>query len=147
MAIKRKAITISVNGAEYLELEAGARQAGLTIPAHMRTQCGLEPWSARGRELQGRAQPATRTPVMALDRLSVTITATADEYAQLDAQARAAGLSIPQYIRTRCGFPVRWTSLPNTEEREREEDDAWERLKRLGLDPRAYFPEGQQVDG
>lgn len=137
--IKRKAITISVNGAEYLELDAAARQASLTIPAYARTRCGLEPWSVRGRELQGRAQPASRTPVMALDRLSLTITVTEAEHANLEAWATAATLSIPQYIRTRCWFQVRWTSLPNTEERDREEDDAWERLRRLGVNPEDYF--------
>ena len=42
---------------------------------------------------------------------------------------------------TRLGLSVRWTSNPNTEERDREEDDAWERLRRLGLDPKKYFPD------
>ncbi len=39
-----------------------------------------------------------------------------------------------------CGFLVRNTSLPGSDERYREEDDAWERLKRLGLNPQDYFP-------
>ena len=33
MAIKRKAITISINGAEYIELDVRSREAGLTLPA------------------------------------------------------------------------------------------------------------------
>jgi len=141
VAIKRKSVTISVNGVEYLELDAGARQASLTIPAYVRARCGLEPWSARGREMHGRAHSANCRTVTALDRLGVTITVTEAERADLEARATAAGLSISQYIRTRCGFQVRWTSLPNTEERDREEDDAWERLRRLGLTPEEYFPE------
>jgi hypothetical protein len=36
---------------------------------------------------------------------------------------------------------VRWTSLPNTGERDREEDDAWKRLERLGLNPQEYLPD------
>jgi hypothetical protein len=51
----------------------------------------------------------------------------------------AVDLSLPQYIRTRCGWQVRQTSLPNTAERDSEEDDAWERLRRLGLEPEKYF--------
>lgn len=140
MAVRRKAITAQFNGAEYIELEIRAEQAKVTIPAYVRTRCGFEPWIARGREMEGRARPAGRQQVMALDRLSVTIIVTEAERAQLDAGATAAGVSIPQYIRTRCGFDVRWTSLPNTEERDHEEDDAWERLKRLGLKPEDYFP-------
>ena len=31
------------------------------------------------------------------------------------------------------------SSLPGTDQRYREEDDAWERLKRLGLNPKEYF--------
>ncbi len=61
---------------------------------------------------------AGRQQVMALDRLSVTITVTETERAELDVGSTAAGISIPQYIRTRCGFEVRWTSLPNTDERD-----------------------------
>jgi len=140
VAVKRKAITISINGAEYLELDARAIQVGLTIPAYVRTRCGFEAWIARGREMQERAHTADRRPVLALERLTVTITVTEDEYAQLAAQTRAASLSIPQHIRTRCGFEIRWTSAPNTGERDREEDDAWERLQRLGLNPQDYFP-------
>jgi hypothetical protein len=65
---------------------------------------------------------------------------TDEERAHLDVGASAAGLSFPQYIRTRCGWQVRQTSLPNTPERDSEEDDAWERLRQLGLEPEKYFP-------
>jgi hypothetical protein len=75
---------------------------------------------------------------MALDRLSVTIIVTDAERAQL--RAAGPGLSLPQYIRTRCGWQVRQTSLPNKPERDSEEDDAWERLRQLGLKPEKYFP-------
>lgn len=51
------------------------------------------------------------------------------------------GLMVPQYVRTLCGFPVRYTSMPRTEDRDREEDQAWEILDRLGLNADAYFEE------
>ena len=142
MAIRRKAITISINGAEHIELDVRSREAGLTIPAYVRTRCGFEAWIARAREMQGRVQAASRPPVNALDRMAVTIMVTPDEYAGLDAQAslpNGPGISIPQFVRTRCGFQRRNTSLPGTDERGDEEDDAWERLKRLGLKPEDYF--------
>jgi hypothetical protein len=42
---------------------------------------------------------------------------------------------------SRCGWQVRPTSLLNTQERDSEEDDAWERLRRLGPEPEQYFEE------
>jgi hypothetical protein len=39
---------------------------------------------------------------------------------------------------------VRWASQPKTSSRDHEEDDAWDRLKRLGLDPEQYFPPEQE---
>ena len=76
----------------------------------------------------------------ALQRKSLTISVNLAEWLELDAAAKQAGLSVPQYVRTRLGLSVRQTSNPRTEERDREEDDAWERLQRLGLDPKAFFP-------
>jgi len=65
------------------------------------------------------------------------------ERAELDTGASASGLSFPQYIRTRCGWQVRQTSLANTPERWSEEDDARERLRQLELElePEKYFEE------
>jgi hypothetical protein len=151
VATKRKTITIAVNGAEYLELEAGAREAGLTLPAYVRSRAGLAPWPMREIERQQGAAPpgpprlaGQSGHVMAMDRLRVKIETTEAELAGLVDQAQAGvdgvALSVPQYVRTRCGFQVRPTSLPNTEERDREVDDAWERLRRLGLKPEEYFP-------
>ena len=76
----------------------------------------------------------------ALQRKSITIRVNLAEFLELEAAANVAGLSVPQHVRTRLGLSVRWTSNPNTEERDREEDDAWDRLLRLGLDTDAYFP-------
>ncbi len=44
-----------------------------------------------------------------------------------------------QYIRTRCGLPVRWVSMPRTEDRDREEDEAYVILRGLDVDPEPYF--------
>ncbi|MCC6394689.1 MAG: hypothetical protein IT167_29100 [Bryobacterales bacterium] len=141
-ASDRKALSIPLNGAEYLELDAKSSAIGLSLPAYLRTCCGLAAWIARGREMGSRARPASRHPTAALERMTVTAVLTRNEHAGLEAQAREAGTTVPQYIRTRCGFEVRNTSLPDTPEREREEDDAWVRLQLLGLDPQDFFPPG-----
>jgi hypothetical protein len=86
-----------------------------------------------------RSRPSARRPTSAMERMAVTVVLTGDEYAELRSRAREAGTTIPQYVRTRCGFEIRNTSLPNTPEREREEDDAWERIQRLGLDTQEFF--------
>lgn len=138
-ASDRKALSIPLNGAEYLELDAKSSAAGLSLPAYVRTCCGLSPWIARGREMAARPRQPSRSPSHALARLAVTVVLAGEEYVELQSRSREAGTTVPQYIRTRCGFEIRNTSLPNTPEREREEDDAWARLGRLGFNPQQYF--------
>ena len=132
------AITTTFNGAEYLELEAGCdRDGARSLPQYVRFRCGL---AAAMVSKRGNAT-VRRSPVQfALERRTVTITVDKADRAELDAASTAAGISLPQYIRTKCGCEVRNTSLPNTEERDHEEEDAWDRLRRLGVDPQAYFP-------
>jgi hypothetical protein len=134
------AITIQLNGAEYLELAARAGEVGLSLPAYVLTRCGIETWRLEaGRDHT--AAPARGRPVhLALERRSVTIRITEPAREQLLAEARQAGTTLAQYIRTRCGLLVRNSSLPGTDERGDEADDAWERLKRMGLKPEEYFP-------
>ena len=136
-ALKRLPATVAINGAEYYDLLAGATAAGITIQAYARTQCGLPPWISRGREMANRTQAARR--LKALARLNITIMVTEEEHATLHDQARAAGLSLPQYVRTRCGYSVRHSSQPGTEERVKEEDEAWDILRQLGMNADDYF--------
>ena len=80
----------------------------------------------------------------ALARHSITITVTDLEYAALRDQAsmpNGPGITLPQHVRTRCGFRVSYASNPNTPDRDHEEDEAWEILDRLGLKADDYFPE------
>ncbi|MCL4797831.1 MAG: hypothetical protein KJZ84_24920 [Bryobacteraceae bacterium] len=120
-------------------MDARSAEAGLSLPAFVRTCCDLPAWISRGSEMAGRRRPAARRPKMALERLAVTVVLTEAERVMLRAQAGEARTTLPQYLRTRCGFEFRSSSLPNTIERDREEDDAWGRLQRLGLDPQGYF--------
>lgn len=139
-AFDRKAVSIPLNGAEYLELDAKSSAAGLSLPAYVRTCCGLAAWTSRSREMASRPRQPSRRPSQALERMAVTVVLTGEECVELRSRSREIGTTLPQYIRTRCGFEIRNTSLPNTPEREREEDDAWDRLRRLGLNPQESFP-------
>ncbi len=133
----RRHITIAINGAEYLELEAGrSREGARSLAQYIRFRCGLAATitTKRGEPL------APRDPVrLALERRTLTINVDADEYAQLVSESSGTGLTLPKYVRTRCGLAVRNTSLPGTDERDDEKDDAWDRLQRLGIDPAPYF--------
>jgi len=146
---KQRPISFRVNVAEFLALEYRARAANLSVPAYVRTLAGLETWRSRRHVFEQRSPGGA-----ALDRLHVTIWVSGDEWSTLQERARAAeglglpgdrlgrGLGLPQYLRTLCGFRVRWNSKPGTHERHVEENDAWELLESIGLDPKEYFPEG-----
>jgi hypothetical protein len=77
----------------------------------------------------------------ALDKRVLRITLNVVEMLDVEAQARAAGQSVNNYVRTRLGLQERNVGRRSPEARDREEDDAMERLKRLGLDPRVYLPD------
>ncbi len=86
------------------------------------------------------ANPRGRPVRLARERRSVAIRVTESEREQLAGESSNVGMLLTQYIRKRCDLQVRTTSLPGTDERENEADDAWERLQRLELKPRDYFP-------
>ena len=145
-----RGITVALNWAEYLKMEAAAKAAGLSVPAYGRSLVQLGPWTTRRHVIQERDDGQRRR--MALDRVKATIMVTDEEWARLRAEAReargvlpggeeACGLSLPQYLRVRWGFRVRWTSKPNTYERDVEENDAIEILESLGFNPSEYFSE------
>lgn len=75
----------------------------------------------------------------ALDKRQVRFTVDYAEYLELDHLAKEARTTLQNYIRTRLGLRERSTARPDEEERNRQEDEAWDRLVRLGLDPKKYF--------
>jgi hypothetical protein len=58
----------------------------------------------------------------------------------IDQEARAAGLSIANFIRQKLGLRARPMGRPTASALEDMEDDAWSRLVEVGEDPRQYFP-------
>jgi len=58
----------------------------------------------------------------------------------IEAKAREAGKSVGNYVRAALGLPERAAGRPTVEQLEAEQDQAWEILRNLGLDPAGYFP-------
>ena len=128
---QRKTITLAVNGAELLKLEHDRLAAGArSLPQYVRHLCGLP------------ASVANLDVRRALERHTISFDVSQEEFAALRDQSslpNGPGVTVAQYARTRCGFPVRYASNPNTQDRDREEDEAWEILDQLGLKADDYF--------
>jgi hypothetical protein len=77
----------------------------------------------------------------ALDKRVLRIRLNVAELLDVEAQARAAGQSVNNYVRTRLGLQEMAVGKRTPEERDREEDDAMERLQRLGVDANDYLPD------
>ena len=77
---------------------------------------------------------------MGLARETIRFQVNHAERRLLEAMAREAGMSVANYLRTRAGLPERQAGRPAVEQLEAEQDQAWEILRGLGLDPAGYFP-------
>ena len=78
----------------------------------------------------------------ALERHTISFDVSEEEYATLHGQPSlpsGPGITVAQHVRTRLDLPVRYASNPNTSDRDREEDLAWEILDQLGLKADDYF--------
>lgn len=58
----------------------------------------------------------------------------------IEARAREEGKSVANYIRSRLGLPERNAGRLTVGQLEAEQDQAWEILRSLGLNPADYFP-------
>ena len=135
------AVSIQFNGAEYLDLLKQAGDVKMSLPAFVLVRCGVETWREDAARSRPAPPPRGRPVRLALECRSVTVRLTDQAREQLLAEASQAGTTLQQYLRLRCGLQTRNTSLPGTDERENEADDAWERRNRLGLNPEEYFEE------
>jgi hypothetical protein len=133
------AVSIQLNGAEYMDLLKQASDVNMSLPAFVLVRCGVEMWREDAARSRPAPPPRGRPVRLALERRSVTVRLTDQAREQLLAEASQAGTTLQQYMRTRCGLQTRNSSLPGTDERENEADDAWERLKRLGMNPQDYL--------
>ena len=78
---------------------------------------------------------------MHLDKRVLRITLNLAEMLDVEGQARVAGQSVNNYFRARLGLQERNVGKWTAEERDLEEDDAMERIQRLGVDPQVYLPD------
>lgn len=118
-----------------------ATEKGVSLPVYILTACGYELWRLEAARTRPE-RPSRRQPVRhALERRSVTIIASREVFEDLWRRSEGTGLTVPQFIRTLLGFDVRHYSNPNTHERDVEMEHAWERVERLGLDPKVLLPE------
>jgi len=58
----------------------------------------------------------------------------------IESKAKAAGLSVANYVRSLLGLPERSAGRPTRAQMEGEQDRAWQVLQSLGLDPAPFFP-------
>jgi len=138
---RERQISVSVNGAELLRIErerasTGARSRG----QYVRYRCGLPAALLANASLAPEDLGVRR----ALERRTISFGVSDQEYASLRDQASlpaGPGLTISQYVRTRLGLPVRHASNLGTSDRDREEDEAWDILRGLGLQADDYFEE------
>ncbi len=131
-------ISMAVNGAELLRLERERVAAGArSLPQYVRHRCGL-PAGLVSNGVVAQDLGVRR----ALERHVISFYVTEEEYAALRDQSslpNGPGITIAQHARTRCDLPVRYVSKPGTQDRDREEDEAWAILNGLGLAADDYF--------
>jgi hypothetical protein len=59
---------------------------------------------------------------------------------EAESKARAAGLSVGNYIRSLLGLPERAAGRPARTQMEIEQDLAWSILQSMAVDPARFFP-------
>jgi hypothetical protein len=77
---------------------------------------------------------------VALGRQQLRCQVNRAEMMLIEAKARAEGKSVANYVRSRLGLPERNAGRPTVTQLEAEQDQAWEILRGLGVDPAAFFP-------
>lgn len=77
---------------------------------------------------------------IALTRQQLRCQVNRAEMMLIEAKARAEGKSVANYVRSKLGLPDRIAGRPTLTQLEAEQDQAWEILRSLGLDPTVHFP-------
>ncbi len=58
----------------------------------------------------------------------------------IESKAKAAGMSVGHYLRSLLGLPERAAGRPTRAQLEAEQDQAWQLLQSMGIDPAPLFP-------
>ena len=77
---------------------------------------------------------------LALTRQTLRAQVNRAEMMLIESKARAAGLSVGNYVRSLLGLPERSAGRPTRAQMEAEQDHAWQVLQSMGIDPATLFP-------
>jgi hypothetical protein len=81
-----------------------------------------------------------RTLPLALTRQTPLAKVNRAEMLLIKSNARAAGMSVANYVRSLLGLPERVAGRPTRAQIEAEQDHAWQVLQSVGIDPASFFP-------
>jgi hypothetical protein len=85
---------------------------------------------------------------LALTRQTLRTQVDRAEMLLIESKAKAAAMSVNNYVRSLLGLPERSAGRPTRAQMETEQDRAWQVLQSLGLDPAPYFPADESwLDG
>ena len=76
-----------------------------------------------------------------LNPVLVKVTVNAAERMYLEHLARQAGMSVQDYFRVHVGLRRRPMGRPTADQIADAEDDVWNLLRQIGVDPAPYFPD------
>lgn len=77
---------------------------------------------------------------LALIRQTLRAQVNRAEMMLIDSKAKAASMSVGNYIRSLLGLPERSAGRPTRAHMEAEQDQAWQILQSMGIDPTPFFP-------
>ena len=77
---------------------------------------------------------------LALTRQTLRSQVNRAEMMFIESKAKAAGLSVGNYVRSLLGLPERAAGRPTRTQMEAEQDHAWQLLQSMGIDPAPFFP-------
>ncbi len=77
---------------------------------------------------------------LALTRVTLHTQANRAEMMLVESKAKAAGLSVGNYVRSMLGLPERAAGRPTRAQMEAAQDHAWQLFQSMGIDPAQFFP-------
>ena len=77
---------------------------------------------------------------LALTRQTLRAQVNRAEMMLIESKAKAAGMSVGNYLRSLLGLPERSAGRPTRAQMEAEQDHAWQTLQSMGVDPAPLFP-------
>lgn len=84
----------------------------------------------------------------ALTRQTLRAQVNRAEMMLIESKAKAAGMSVGNYVRSLLGLPERIAGRPTRAQMEAEQDHAWQVLQSMGIDPGLFFPADESwLDG